>query len=320
MNILTFGNQQYDEFSAFIAIAQTKSFSAAAQKLQRHPSIMSKRIASLEDRLGVRLIERSTRNVKLTEAGEHFYEKLIAAAKILEDAEQEAGHLSKNIAGILRISVPGALGRLWLCSIITEFARAHPRLTVHTEYSDKYVDVISEGYDACIRVGKLEDSRLVANRLCDHSRILCASPEYIDRFSSPGHPRDLLTHNCLGHTGLRTYPEWNLYRNEEKITVIARGNFLSNDGEALLNAARQGIGILGSSNWLVARDIAAGTLIPILPGWTFDRESAIYMIRPSVKFTPSKSVAFKSWMERALSNGAPWEKLGITNSSVPTRK
>lgn len=309
MSFLSFSSPQSDEFAAFVAIVRAGSFSAAARKLQRHPSIISKRIASLEERLGVRLIERSTRSIKLTDAGERFYERLIVAAQILEDAEQEAGHLSKEIVGSLRVSLPGALGRLWLSPVISQFAQAHPRLTVHTDYSDKYVDVIAEGYDACIRVGALEDSRLIAKRLCSHSRILCASPQYIERNTCPAHPDELVNHNCLGHTGLRTYPEWILYQGEEAIAVTARGNFISNDGEALLDAARQGIGILGSSNWLVAKDIAVGTLVPVLPAWTFDRQSAIYFIRPSVKFTPSKTTAFKAWVEKAFSSGAPWEKL-----------
>ena len=309
MSTSSFASQQSDEFAAFIAIVRAGSFSAAALKLQRHPSIISKRIASLEERLGVRLIERSTRRIKLTDAGERFYERLIEAAQILDEAEQEAGHLSKEIVGSLRISLPGALGRMWLSPIVAQFAQAHPRLTVHTDYSDKYVDVIAEGYDACIRVGALEDSRLIANRLCSHSRILCASPQYLERHTRPAHPKELANHNCLGHTGLRTYPEWVLYQGEEALAVTARGSFVSNDGEALLDAARQGIGILGSSNWLVARDIAAGTLVPVLPGWTFDRQSAIYFIRPSVKFTPSKTAVFKAWVEKAFSSGAPWEKL-----------
>jgi len=309
MSFFSFDSQHSDEFAAFVAIAQARSFSAAASKLQRHPSIMSKRIAALEARLGVRLIERSTRSINLTDAGERFYERLKVAAQILEEAEQEAGLLSKDIVGSLRVSLPGALGRLWLSNIISNFAHAHPRLAVHTDYSDKYVDVISEGYDACIRVGALEDSQLIATRLCNHSRILCASPQYIERNNLPVHPKDLLNHNCLGHSGLRTYPEWILYRGEEEIAITARGNFVSNDGEALLDAARRGIGVLGSSNWLVARDIAAGNLVPVLPGWTFDRRSAIYLIRPSIKFTPSKTAAFKAWVEQAFSSGAPWDKL-----------
>lgn len=309
MSSLSFSSPQSDEFAAFIAIVQAGSFSAAARKLQRHPSIISKRIASLEERLGVRLIERSTRSIKLTDAGERFYERLHTAAQILEEAELEAGHLSKEIVGSLKISLPGALGRLWLSPVIAQFAQTHPQLKIYTDYSDKYVDVISEGYDACIRVGALEDSRLIANRLCSHSRILCASPRYIERNTPPAHPNDLIDHNCLGHTGLRTYPEWILYRGEEAVTVNARGSFISNDGEALLDAARQGLGILGSSNWLVAKDIAAGTLVPVLPGWKFDRQSAIYLIRPSIKFTPSKTAAFKAWVEKAFAEGAPWEKL-----------
>lgn len=307
-----YGIQHSDELSALMAIAETGSFAEAGKRLQRHPSIMSKRITALESRLGIRIIERSTRSLKLTEAGLAFLERIKFAADVVKEAEREAGQLSQQITGVLRLSLPGGLGRLWLSPLVAQFAIEHPSLIVHTEYSDNYADVISEGFDVCIRVGVLQDSRLIATRLCDQHRILCASPSYLQRHGEPEHPRDLAEHNCLGLTGLRTYPEWHLHKGRNSELVMARGVFVSNDGEALLHAARLGIGILGCSNWLVARDIQGGRLKQVLSGWTFDNASAIYLVRPSVKFTPQKTIAFKTWLEKAFIDGAPWDRLGIT--------
>lgn len=301
-----FGSQHAEEFGALLAIAETGSFARAGQKLQRHPSVLSKRITALETRLGVRLMERSTRSLQLTEAGLVFLEKIQLAAQVLQEAEQQVGQLSRSAAGVLRLSVPAGMGRLWLSPLIAGFAKAHPAITVHVDYGDQYVDVIAEGYDACIRVGTLQDSQLVATRLCSHSRMLCASPAYLAQHGTPQQPQDLTTHRCLGHLGLRSYPEWHLSRGRQQQIVMARGSFMSNDGESLLEAARQGLGILGASNWLVATDMQQGRLVPVLPGWTFDTTSAVYLVRPSIKFTPHKVIAFKHWMENAFMHGPPW--------------
>lgn len=302
-----FEAQHSDEFAAFMAIAEAGSFAQAAASLVRHPSIVSKRLASLEARLGVRLVERSTRRVKLTDAGTAFLERIRLAAHLLQEAEQEAARHSKDATGTLRVSLPGALGRMWLSPLMAEFAITHPGLTVHAEYSETYVDVIAGGFDVCVRAGTLEDSRLVASRLCDQSRILSASPAYLARAGEPRHPSELARHSCLGHTGLSSYPEWHLTRGDTRHTVsIKASTFVSNDGEALLDAARGGVGILGSSNWLVARDIAAGRLVRVIKGWTFDTRSAIYIVRPSVRFTPHKTSALLDFMVKAFRNGPPW--------------
>lgn len=304
-----FDGNHADEYAAFLAIADAGSFADAAARIQRHPSVVSKRISSLESRIGIRLIERSTRQLRLTEAGLRFLDRLTTVTKLIEEAEHEAGERSPIVTGALRIALPGALGRLWLSPLMTEFAVRHPSLSVTTEYSDVYVDLVAGGFDAAIRVGALEDSRLVARRLCSHTRILCASPAYVDAHGMPRHPAELSGHTCLGHSGLRTFPDWELSQGRTRTTVITRSTFTSNDGEALLDAARQGLGILGASNWLVARDIAQGALVQVLSGWKFDTASAVYLVRPSSKFNPPKTLAFKRWIEACFAQGAPWDLL-----------
>ncbi|PBD23779.1 LysR family transcriptional regulator, partial [Pseudomonas aeruginosa] len=162
-------------------------------------------------------------------------------------------------------ALPSAMGRLWLGPLLAEFALAHPQVVLETDYSERFVDIIAEGFDLAIRVGELADSRLVARRLCAHRRILGAAPDYLKRHGVPRIPADLAAHNCLGFSGLHSYPEWKLTRQDEQQPVRVRGSMVSNDNEALLCAARQGLGIFAAGEWLMSRDLEAGRLVRVLP-------------------------------------------------------
>ena len=307
MNLLD--SRHTDEISALLAIASERSFVAAGRLLQRHPTVISKRLAAIEARLGVRLIERTTRQVRLTDAGARLVDRLRAATGLITEAEQEATLGAAEIRGVLRLAMPAAMGRLWLSPLLPEFLFAHPQLSVEVDYSERFVDIIAEGIDAAIRIGELNDSRLVAKKLGDHRRILCASPAYLQRWGIPQQPGDLRDHNCLGFTGLASFPEWRLSDGERLQTiVIGQGSLSSNDSEALLVAAKAGVGILGAGEWLMSRDIAAGRLIQVLPDWTLDSQGGIYLIRPSAKFTPAATLAFKTWIESKFAHGTPWDK------------
>ncbi|EGH71550.1 LysR family transcriptional regulator [Pseudomonas syringae] len=307
MNLLD--SRHTDEISALLAIASERSFVAAARLLQRHPTVISKRLAAIEARLGVRLIERTTRQVRLTDAGARLVDRLRAATGLITEAEQEATLGAAEIRGVLRLAMPAAMGRLWLSPLLPEFLFAHPQLSVEVDYSERFVDIIAEGIDAAIRIGELNDSRLVAKKLGDHRRILCASPAYLQRWGMPHRPGDLRDHNCLGFTGLASFPEWRLSDGERLETiVIGQGCLSSNDSEALLVAAKAGVGILGAGEWLMSRDIGAGRLIQLLPDWTLDPQGGIYLIRPSAKFTPAATLAFKTWIESKFAQGTPWTK------------
>ncbi|MFJ1257381.1 LysR family transcriptional regulator [Cupriavidus sp. CuC1] len=299
-------SRHIEEIAALLAVAEERSFVAAGRILQRHPTVISKRLAALERRLGVRLLERTTRQVRLTDAGARLVDRLRSATGLITEAEQEASLGAAEIRGVLRLALPAALGRLWLGPMLPEFLSAHPLLSIEAAYSERFVDIIAEGFDAAIRVGELADSRLIAKKLSDHRRILCASPGYIQKHGAPKNPRDLGLHNCLGFTGLASYPEWRLSKGERKETVVTRGTLIANDSETLLAAARYGLGIIGAGDWLMSRDIAEGTLVRVLPDWDLDERGGVYLIRPSAKFTPAKTTAFKEWIEKKFDCGAPW--------------
>jgi DNA-binding transcriptional LysR family regulator len=299
-------NRHSDEISAFLAVAGQGSFVAAGRQLERHPTVVSKRLAAMEKRLGVRLVERSTRQVRLTPVGAQLEQRLRAAIGLIAEAEQQASAGAAEVHGVLRLALPAAMGRLWLAPLLAEFIELHPQVSIIADYSERFVDIIAEGYDAAIRIGELEDNRLIAKKLCVHRRILCASPEYIKRCAMPAKPHDLVNHNCLRFSGLASFPEWRLHNGDRKQTVLPKGSMTSNDSESLLAAARAGMGIIGAGDWLMSRDIASGHLVHILPQWRLDTLGGVYLVRPSAKFPAANVLAFKDWIESKFSISPPW--------------
>ena len=299
-------SRQIDELTALLAVAHEGSFVKAGRRLHRHATIISKRIASLEARLGVRLVERTTRQIRLTDAGRRLADKTESAVDSLHNAELEASDGAENLRGKLRLAFPATMGRLWLAPILPEFLKMYPALKVEVFYSEQYVDLVGEGFDAAIRIGVLQDSRLKARKLWHQRRVLGASPEYVAKHGLPGEPEDLIHHNCLGFPALATFPEWQLSNGDRVESIITRSSLLSNDSIALLEAARQGIGILGAGDWLMAKDFAQGSLVPVLPSWSFDASGGIYLVRPSSNFAPARTEAFIEWMVGRFQNGPPW--------------
>ena len=170
-----FDSRQADELATLLALFEQGSFAAAGRTLQRHPSVLSKRLGALEQRLGIRLVERTTRQLRFTDEGARLVERLRQAANLISEAEREAAQGATQIRGRLRIALPSSMGRLWLSPMLAEFALAFPEVQLETEYAERFVDIVAEGFDAAIRIGELADSRLVARKLCEHRRILCAA-------------------------------------------------------------------------------------------------------------------------------------------------
>ncbi|MDR6162612.1 LysR family transcriptional regulator [Pseudomonas fluorescens] len=306
MNLDVLSNPHSDEIAAFLAVAAQGSFVAAGRLLQRHPTIVPKRLAAMEKRLGVRLVERSTRHVRITEAGLQLEQRLRAAVELMNEAQQQAVQGASEVRGTLRLALPAAMGRLWLGPMLPEFLKAHPHVSVVADYSEGLVDIIEQGFDAAIRIGELDDNRLIAKKLSDHRRILCASPAYIEAHGMPQTPQDLLQHNCLSFSGLASFPLWRLHRGDELQTITPRGNLTASDSESLLAAARADAGILGAGDWLMSRDLAAGRLIRVLPYWQLDSAGGVYLVRPSSRFPAAAVVAFKEWIEAKFDPAPPW--------------
>ena len=301
-----------DEIAAFMAVVETRSFTAAARLLHRDASVVSRRVTALEGRLRVRLLERSTRHVAPTEAGLRFNEQVAAASVAMQEAEAEARQTSGGAIGRLRVSLPAAFGRLWIAPLLPAFLDAHPGLSLELDYADRYVDVAAEGVDVAIRLGELSDSRLIAKKLAPHQRMIFAAPSYVAAHGALKAPSDLRDHACLAHSGLAGHPEWRFGRDDHVSTVRIRGPLAANDAQSLLTAALAGTGIVMCSDWLAARDWAAGRLERLLPDWHVAGAGHVYVVRPAGRFTPGKTRCFVDWITDQLAP-PPWR----TAAAVP---
>lgn len=312
-----------NEIAAFIAVAEAGSFSSAGAKLARDPTVVGRRIQSLEARIGVRLIERTTRHVALTEAGRVYLAKVRPLVEALNEANSEVAEVAYGSPrGRLRLTLPASFGRMWLAPLVAEFLAAHPGITIDVEYSNRFVDLVAEGFDAAIRLGSLADSQLVAKRVADRRCILCASPSYLARAGTPVHPQDLVHHNCLIFTGKANPLQWEFIKPAGgQLAVPVRGNIECDDAEALVVAGVRGLGIVYANDWLVARELAAGTLLPVLADWRMADEGAIYVVVPSRAGMPAKTRAFCDFITSRLRGEQPWQRTLVTaaESIVPVR-
>lgn len=310
-------SQHTDELATLLALSEQHSFAAAARVLERHPSVLSKRIQALERRLGVRLVERTTRRLSLTSEGLQLVEKVRQAANWIRDAEREAAQGATEVRGRLRLALPATMGRRWISPMVAGFALAYPEVVLEVEYSERIVDVVGERFDAAIRIGNLPDSGLVATRLCDQYRILCASAAYLARCPAPASPADLARHNCLGYTGLLSFPEWTLVQADRQGAAPTRqslrvtGSMRSNDNEALLHAALQGVGIVAGSDWHLLPAVQSGALVRVLPEWTLGEAGGIYLVRPSGQYQTAALAAFRQWISERFA-AVPWRHAGAS--------
>jgi DNA-binding transcriptional LysR family regulator len=295
------------ELVAFVALLKHGSFIRAARHLTRDATVVSRRVRALEERLGVRLVERSTRRVAPTEAGRTLFERTHGLLDQLAEAEGEASsHAGIEPRGTLKVALPGSFGRMWVGPSLAVFLTRYPQLKVEAAFSNRFVDLIGEGFDVAVRLGVLEDSGLVARKVGDRRRLLCVAPDYLERYGAPTHPRELAERPCLAFKGFPAHPVWNLVSTKgERVSVRVTGPLVSDDAEVLVSCAVSGSGIMLTTDWLVGRELADGRLVPVLPEWTMEERGGIYVVVPSNRFLSAKVRAFSDWIA-ALFSPPPW--------------
>ncbi|MGV1867321.1 MULTISPECIES: LysR substrate-binding domain-containing protein [unclassified Rhizobium] len=282
----------FEDIVAFVAVARTGSFRQAAQQLERDASVISRRIAQLEQRLGVRLLVRTTRSVNLTEAGSHYFQRLRHVIDELDLATREVSGFAAEPQGLLKISLPVTFGRIILAPLFPEFLRKYPKIKIDAHLQDRTVDIIEEGFDAVIRLGTLRSGSLIAKRLGSFHSVLVASPDYITHHNNPSSPEDLESHACLGFTRHPDWPHWLLERNGQQRDVRPDGPLTSDSSETVLLAALSHAGIALMPYWMVASHLEAGSLVQILPEWRSVREVNIYAVMPPGSLIPAKTRIF----------------------------
>ncbi|MBK0090154.1 MULTISPECIES: LysR family transcriptional regulator [Erwiniaceae] len=290
---------QDDDFrqrEAFLAVVRAGSFSAGARELGRDVSVVSRRIAALEKRLGIRLIERTTRRIRPTEEGQRYRQKIELADELLREAEEEARALAARPAGTIRLTVPASFGRSWVAQALPGFLQAYPDVRIVLNCSDRYVDLLGDNFDMAIRIGVLTDSRLIARKLADTRRLLCVSPDYLGRHSALNQPQDLRQHDCLGFTPMHSWPEWRLEKDGHQIAVPVQTRFESDEMDALVLAAQAGMGVLLAANWLVQKELAEGSLVAVLSDWQAIGEDGVWLMKPSSQLQSAKISALTEWL------------------------
>jgi len=300
---------QIEEAVAFAVVAEQGSFAKAALVLERDATILSRRVTSLERRLGVRLLERTTRRLALTEAGTSFLARVRAGLGALSEAEAMASSDALGgPRGTLRLALPASFARMWIAPILPAFLARYPEVRIEASLANTYVDLIAGGFDAAVRIGALPDSRLVARRIAGHRRILCASPAYLDRHGMPQEPADLADHACLGFTGFAGHPNWHFVHPSDgsSMTVRIAGALVCDDSEALVQAAVRDAGIMMCADWLAGRELARGQLLPVLSAWTTQDAGAVYAVVPSNQLLPTKTRAFVDWIAESFAPIPPW--------------
>ncbi|MCW8906035.1 MAG: LysR substrate-binding domain-containing protein, partial [Sedimenticola sp.] len=219
--------KQYDlsDLRSFVAVVNTGSFNGAAQQLQSSTAAMSRRVARLERELGVRLLNRTTRRLDLTESGKQFHADATAILQALEEAEERISCSSEQIRGTLRIAAPLTFGTQCLGPLLPGFLQRHPELRLQVQLEDRLTDLIADQVDLAIRIGSLPDSSYVATRIADVERVVCASPGYLEQHGAPRTPGDLKTHNCLHYNNLSLREEWSFRTERGPFSVAVGGSF-----------------------------------------------------------------------------------------------
>lgn len=270
----------------FAKAVETGSFSAAGDALRMSSQLVGKHVQTLEQHLGVRLIQRTTRRQHLTEAGTAFYERVKIILAEVEAAEGVAAISGATPRGRLRINAPVTFGVHALAPHLSDYLRQYPDVTIDMALSNRYVDLIDEGFDIVFRVGELADSGLIARALSPYRLCLCAAPAYLATCAPITHPRDLEQQECLGfsHTELRS--RWSFEGPDGLITVPVSGKLMVDSGEALLMAARAGMGLLLQPYELVNADLASGSLVPVLPEFPVPARAFHVLYAPDRRMTP----------------------------------
>ncbi|MES2319891.1 MAG: LysR family transcriptional regulator [Pseudomonadota bacterium] len=289
----------------YVAVVEGGSFAAAADKLDISRAMASKQIQKLEEHLGTRLLNRTTRRLSLTETGRVFYERSTQIIGDVEEAEQIAGQMTRRPQGVLRVTLPLSYGQHRLATIIGNYTLAYPQVQLDISLSDRKVDLIEEGFDLAIRIGAMPQSDLIARKIGGVHSVVCASPAYLALHGTPDTPAALAQHACLGYTLSGTGAEWRLEGPGGPLTVPISGPIRADNGDIIRLAALGGAGILFQPRFIVDDDLDAGRLVRILPEWE-SAQMGIYAVYPSRKHLSAKVRTFVDFLVDALAAARLW--------------
>ena len=281
----------------FIRVVETGSFSKASAGLGITQPTATKHVAALEKRLGARLLHRSTRGVTPTEVGAAYYDKCKAIARQLEDADNLAALMQSRVSGTLRISTSVAFGRRVLVPMVLRFMQQHPELQVDLSFDDNYVNLVEQGMDLALRMGRLADSSLGARYLGVNHWVLVGAPGYLRERGTPATPAELAGHAALIYSTVQGDDRWHFTGSDGQPQAIAvRGPLRSNNLSALLSAARAGMGLTVLPRYVAQESLRAGQVLPLLSGWALPTQE-MHAVYPSPRLVPTKVSGFVDWLQ-----------------------
>ena len=301
------------ELTVFHCVVKHSSYAKAADELSLSPSGVSRIVSRLEERLGARLVQRTTRKLSLTEAGAAFHARTLQILQDLAEAEAEVQETALRPRGNLRLSAPVVFGQQFISPLIDELLHAFPELSVELSLTDRFVDLIDEGMDLAIRLGSLPDSRLIARRLCTNHRVLIASASYLERRGVPSHPSELAEHDCVLFTSFARPREWKLVGPDGPVTASVSGRLASNNAGVVASAAMRGLCITVGATVIVAPALRSGELVRVLNDWEFE-STAIFAVYPSARQLSTKVRATVDFLAKHLKDPPSWDQLlvGVT--------
>ena len=296
------------DLDVFARVVTARSMSGAGRELNLSPAVISKRIRRLEERLGVRLLQRTTRQLSLTQAGQGFYERVISILASVEEAEAWVASGTNTARGILRVTAPTSFGRLHIAPHLASFLDRNPLVSVDLVLSDAFVDIVGESFDLAVRIADLQDSSLVARRLAPNHRVLCATPGYVARKGAPQALDDLAHHTLIAHNA----DQWRLDGPKGPVSVKINGPLRTNSSEVVRETLLAGLGIALRSTWDVGPELRDGRLLRLLPAYSGGRRVAIHGVYPSRRHMEQKVRSFLDFLAALYGPTPSWDEgLGL---------
>lgn len=294
------------EMAAFVRVVEANGFSAAAPVLGLTPSAVSKLITRLEARLGVRLLQRTTRALNLTQEGEVFYAAARRIVADIETLENQLAGQSGTPSGTLRVTTSLAFATHQLAPVLSEFLARHPLVQLELLPTDRVVDMVEEGIDVAVRIGRLADTSFMARKIGEDKRLICAAPSYLARHGTPRRPEDLPRHTCIVSRDQAHLNRWSFKVDGRPVEIDVRGRVAVTEGEAQMQLGLQGIGIVRLTRLTVAQAIRDGTLVPLLGDFSADEPVAIHAVYPHRRHLAPKVPAFVNFLIEKFTP-PPWE-------------
>lgn len=296
-----------NSMKTFVEVVDSEGFTAAANKIGLSRAQVSKSVMQLEAHLGIRLLNRTTRQVSLTDTGRLYYERSKAILDEIDEIDNLASQQSSHARGTLTLAAPTSFGVLHLNNAIAGYLKQYPEVQISLSLNDRFVDVVSEGFDLAIRIAELEDSSLVARRIAPCKRVLVASPDYLQKHGKPKVPQDLTLHRCLVYSNDLRPGSWTLGSGAGTETVRVNGPVCADNGDVLKDAAVAGLGVTLLPSFIVGPELRAGRLVQVLKAYQ-PCNISVYAVYPSRRYVPAKVRTFVDYLAGCFGDKPDWDR------------